>query len=160
MLKNAQIKYFPCILLLGTKKENNSGMAWIFNSVRICSGKIWKACLAAFYVWSSYVTSVTDIWFCQNYEKLSFIKKDPTRCNKVSNFIIPYLCEAQYVSGDTPSIIRSLKLHWQPLVFHTWKVVLCVVGVRCQAHCAWQRPPTTRTNNLPRMKNQRLPVQF
>ena len=39
------------------------------------------------------------------------------------NFIIPYLCEAQHVSGDTPPIMRSLKLHWQPLVFHTWKVV-------------------------------------
>jgi len=44
------------------------------------------------------------------------------------NFIIPYLYEAQHVSGDTPPIIRSLKLHWQPLVFHTWKV-----GGRCQA---------------------------
>ena len=33
------------------------------------------------------------------------------------NFIIPYLYEAQHVSGDTPPIIRSLKLHWQPLVF-------------------------------------------
>ena len=32
------------------------------------------------------------------------------------NFI-PYLYEAQHVSGDTPPIIRSLKLHWQPLVF-------------------------------------------
>ena len=50
------------------------------------------------------------------------------------NFIIPYLCEAQHVSGDTPPIIRSLKLHWQPLVFHTWKVVVCVIGGRCQAH--------------------------
>jgi hypothetical protein len=27
-------------------------------------------------------------------------------------FIIPYLCEAQYVSGDTSPIIRSLKLYW------------------------------------------------
>ena len=44
------------------------------------------------------------------------------------NFIIPYLYEAQHVSGDTPSIIRSLKLHWQPLVFHMWKVVGRVVG--------------------------------
>ena len=35
------------------------------------------------------------------------------------NFIIPYLYEAQ--------------LHWQPLVFHTWKVVGRVVGGRCQA---------------------------
>jgi len=49
-------------------------------------------------------------------------------CIKI--FIIPYLYEAQHVSGDTPPIIRSLKLHWQPLVF--------------QAQCAWQRPPTTR----------------
>jgi hypothetical protein len=50
------------------------------------------------------------------------------------NFVIPYLYEAQYVSGDTPPIIRSLKLHWQPLVFHTWKAVGRVVGGRCQNH--------------------------
>jgi hypothetical protein len=31
-------------------------------------------------------------------------------------FIVPYLYEAQHVSGDTLPIIRSLKLHWQPLV--------------------------------------------
>jgi hypothetical protein len=34
--------------------------------------------------------------------------------------------------GDTPPIIRSLKLHWQPLVFHT-----SVVAGR------WQRPAIT-----------------
>jgi len=71
------------------------------------------------------------------------------------HFIIPYLYEAQHVSGDTPPIIRSLKLHWQPLVLHTWKVVERVVGGLCL---------TTSTNymsnNLPRMKNQRLPVLF
>jgi len=49
------------------------------------------------------------------------------------NFIISYLYEAQHVSGDTPPIIRSLKLHWQPLVFHTWKVFGRVVGGLCQA---------------------------
>jgi hypothetical protein len=49
------------------------------------------------------------------------------------NFIIPYLYKAQHVSGDAPPIIRSLKLHWQPLVFHTWKVVGHVVSGRCQA---------------------------
>jgi len=43
------------------------------------------------------------------------------------NFIIPYLREAQHVLADTPPVIRSLKLHWQPLVFHTWKVVGRVV---------------------------------
>ena len=73
-----------------------------------------------------------------------FIKKNPTRCNNVSNFIIPYLYEAQHVSGDTPPIIRSLKMHWQSLVLHTWKVVGSVIGGRCQARCAWQCPPTTR----------------
>ena len=40
-----------------------------------------------------------------------FIQENPTRCNSVSKFIIPYLYEAQHVSGDTPPIIRSLKLH-------------------------------------------------
>jgi hypothetical protein len=44
------------------------------------------------------------------------------------NFIIPYLYEAQHVLGDTPPIIKSLKLHWQPLVFHPWKVVGRVVS--------------------------------
>ena len=49
------------------------------------------------------------------------------------HFIILYLYEAQHVSGETPPIIMSLELHWQPLVFHTWKTVGRVVGVRCQA---------------------------
>jgi hypothetical protein len=49
------------------------------------------------------------------------------------NFIIPYLYEAQHVSVDTPPIIWCLKLHWQPLVLHTWKVVGRVVGGHCQA---------------------------
>jgi len=60
------------------------------------------------------------------------------------NFIIPYLYEAQHVSGDTPPIIRSLNLQLQPLVFHTWNVVGRVAGGRCRAHCARQRPPATR----------------
>ena len=42
------------------------------------------------------------------------------------------LNEAQHVSGDTPPIIRSPKLHKQPLVLHTWKVVGRVVVGRCQ----------------------------
>jgi hypothetical protein len=50
------------------------------------------------------------------------------------NFIIPYLHEAQHVSGDTSPVIKGLKLHWQPLVFHTWKVIGRVIGERCQAH--------------------------
>jgi len=60
------------------------------------------------------------------------------------NFIIPYLYKAQHVSGEIPPIIRSLKLHWQPLVFHTWNVVGCVAVGRCRAQCARQRPTATR----------------
>jgi hypothetical protein len=75
------------------------------------------------------------------------------------NFIISYLYEAQHVSGDTPPIIWSLKLHWQPLVFHTWEVVGRVVGGRCQEHCLTTSTNFT-SNELPRMKNQRLSVQF
>ena len=48
------------------------------------------------------------------------------------NFIIPYLYEVQHVSGDTPPIIRSLKLHKQHLVLHMWKVVGRAVAGRCQ----------------------------
>jgi hypothetical protein len=53
------------------------------------------------------------------------------QCIKI--FIITYLYEAQHVSGVTPPINRKLKLHWQPLGFHTRKVVGRVVGGRCQA---------------------------
>ena len=60
------------------------------------------------------------------------------------NFIIPNLYEAQHVSGDTPPIIRSPKLHWQPLVIHTWKVVGRVVGGRCQAQCVPDNDGTWR----------------
>ena len=74
---------------------------------------------------------------------VKFIKNIQQDATMYQNFIIPYLHEAQHVLGDTPPIIRSLKLHLQPLVFHTWKVVGRVVGGRCQAHCAWQRPPAT-----------------
>ena len=38
-------------------------------------------------------------------------KKFQQDATMYQNFIIPYLYEAQHVSGDTPPIIRSLKLH-------------------------------------------------
>jgi hypothetical protein len=57
------------------------------------------------------------------------------KCNKmqqcIKNLIISYLYESQHVSGETPPIIRSLKLHWQPLVFHTCMVVGRVVCWTC-----------------------------
>jgi len=53
-----------------------------------------------------------------------------------------YLYEAQHVSGDTTPIIRSLKLHWQPLVLRRCKVVGRVVAGNSQ------RPATTRPTIL------------
>jgi hypothetical protein len=43
------------------------------------------------------------------------------QCIKILLFFI--LNKAQHVSGDTPPIIRSLKLHKQPLVLHNTVVV-------------------------------------
>ena len=57
------------------------------------------------------------------------------------NFI-SNLYEAQHVLGDTPPIIKSLKLHYQPLVLHTLRVVGRVVAGRCQ------RPATTRPTTM------------
>ena len=61
------------------------------------------------------------------------------------NFIIPYLYEAQHVLGDTPPIIRSLKLHWRPLVFYTWKVDGRVVAGRLpdNVHLLHVQQPST-----------------
>jgi len=52
------------------------------------------------------------------------------QCSKILLFLI--LSEAQHVLGDTPLIIRSLKLHKQPLVLHMWKVVGRAVVGHCQ----------------------------
>jgi len=48
---------------------------------------------------------------------------------KILLFLV--LNEALHVLGDTPPIIRSLKLHKQPPVVHTWKVVGSVVVGLC-----------------------------
>jgi len=73
-------------------------------------------------------TSAYDVEYI-GYNSSRNIKQDVTM---YQNFIIPYLYEAQHVLRETP-IIRSLKLYWQLLVFHTWKAVGRVVGARCQA---------------------------
>jgi hypothetical protein len=69
----------------------------------------------------TYVICLTDnsLTFVGPCIIVQFIKKDPTRCNSLSKFIIPYLYEAQHVSGNTLPIIKSLKLQWRPLDFRT-----------------------------------------
>jgi hypothetical protein len=76
------------------------------------------------------------------------------------NFIIPYLYEAQHVLCDTLPIIRSLKLQWQPLIFHTWKVIGRIVGGCCQAQYELCLITSTNYTSNNCVKNQRLPVWF
>jgi hypothetical protein len=59
---------------------------------------------------------------------VQLIKKIQQDATVYQSFIVPYLYEVQHVSGDSPLIIRSLKLRWQPLVFHMWKVIGRVGG--------------------------------
>jgi len=54
---------------------------------------------------------VRNLMFLDPCIIVQFIEKNPTKCKSVSKFIIPFLYEVQHVSGDTPPIIRSLKLH-------------------------------------------------
>jgi len=49
---------------------------------------------------------------------VQFLQKIQQDATVYQSFIIPYLNEAEHVSGNTPPIIRSLKLHKQPLVLH------------------------------------------
>jgi hypothetical protein len=79
-----------------------------------------------------FLVSFTASSRCNYNEGKTIHIGNPQDATVYQNFI-SYLYEAQHVSGDTPPIIRSLKLHWQPLVFHTWKAVGHVVGGRCQA---------------------------
>ena len=69
---------------------------------------------------------------------VQFLVKIQQDATVYQTFIIPYLYEAQHVSGYTPPVIRSLKMHKWPLVLHTWKV-----DGRCQV-VTWQHPATTR----------------
>ena len=74
---------------------------------------------------------------------VKFIKKSNMmhQCIKI---ILVHIYMKLNIFRMTPPIMRSLKLHWQPLVFYAWNVVVLVNGGRCQAQCAWQCPPSTR----------------
>jgi hypothetical protein len=60
----------------------------------------------------------TNLIFVDPCIIVQFIKKS-NNMQKVSKFYYSILNEVQHVSGDTPPIIRSLKLHRQPLVIRT-----------------------------------------
>jgi hypothetical protein len=55
-------------------------------------------------------TFIDVLLFATCFELVQFIIKIQQDATVYQDFIIPYLYEAQHVSGDTPPIIRSLKL--------------------------------------------------
>jgi hypothetical protein len=57
--------------------------------------------------------------------------ENPTRCHSVSTFYF-ILIWSSTCFGRHTAIIRSLKLHYQSLVLHKWRVVGHVVAERCQ----------------------------
>ena len=66
---------------------------------------------------------------------VQFINKDPTRCNSVSKFYYSIFIWSSTCFG------RHTAQHQEPKTalaasrfLHTWRVVGCVVGGRCQAH--------------------------
>jgi hypothetical protein len=79
---------------------------------------------------------LSECSFTALIKKRSYFNSYRENPNKMQEFIKILLFlisnEAQHVSGDTPPIIRSLKLHKQPLDLHTWKVAGRAVVGRCQ----------------------------
>jgi hypothetical protein len=61
--------------------------------------------------------------YIMKFSEMQFIKKSNKMQQYIKIFTFLYLYEAQHVSDDSPPIIRSLNLQWQPLVFQTWEVV-------------------------------------
>ena len=73
---------------------------------------------------------------------IQFIKKNPTRCNNVSKFyysifIWSSTCFVWHTAHQEPK--TTLAASGFSYVEGCWTVV----SGRCQAHCAWQRPPNT-----------------
>jgi hypothetical protein len=89
------------------------------------------------------VQTNTSLDVCGSVHHSKIHTEKSNKMQQCIKFTIPYLHEAQHVSGDTPPIISTLKLHRQPLVLHTWKVVGCVVAGCCQAEPDSVQQPST-----------------
>ena len=60
--------------------------------------------------YSNYISQCNKIMYFQQTHKPIIHTENSNKMQQCNKFI-PYLYEAQHVSGDTPPIIRSLKLH-------------------------------------------------
>ena len=112
---------------------------------------------------ASTVVEVLNLMFVDPCIIVQFIKKSPTRCNNVSKFYYSIFIWSSTCFG------RHTAHHQEPktalaasgfaYVEGCWTCSCCTLS-GTYTYCVWQRPPTTCPNNLPRTKNQRLPVQF
>jgi len=89
---------------------------------------------------------------------VQFIKKNPTRCNSVSKFYYSIFLWSSTCFGWHTAHHQEPKT---TLAASGFSYVEGCLDVLTGTVCAWQHvQTTTRPNSLPRMKNQRLSVQF
>jgi hypothetical protein len=94
--------------------------------------------------------------FLDPYIIVKSIKKSATRCSNVSKFYYSVFIWSSTCFGRHTSHHQEPKTALAASVFHTWKVV-----GRCQAQCAWQRPPATRPSTFHGiMKNRGCQCSF
>ena len=143
-------------LLLKNQRNLDKNILWLellntTDILHVQQGTCISACVrtGVNVTWQQYfhrVMAFCKLDVCGSVHHSTILTEKPNKmqqCIKILLFLI--LNEAQHVSGDTPPIIRSLKLHKQPLVLHTWKVVRRAGVGRCQVEYAtWQRPTTAR----------------
>jgi hypothetical protein len=89
----------------------------------------YSACL-----YTKLFTQVSSTFVCVKLHVRGFVhhstihKKKFIKMRQCINILLFYIYMKLNMFRETPPIIRSLKMHWQPLVFHTWKVVGRVDG--------------------------------
>jgi len=92
--------------------------------------------------------NVVNLMFVDPCIIVKFIKKNPTRCNNLSKMYYSIFIWSSTCFGRHTAQYQEPKTALAASGFFTWMVVRRLVGGRCQAHCAWQRPPTTRLTTL------------
>jgi hypothetical protein len=145
-LGNADNEWLQCYLLL--EKHHCIKHTWLFYNIRSVTygNKCYEKPTLKFILKFRFVQT-DNSWFSTSVSQSVFhfsVEIHKERSNKMQQrikFYYSIFIWAQHVSGDTPPIIRSLKLHWQPLVFHTWKVV-CTCSwwtLSGTVYCAWHK---------------------
>jgi hypothetical protein len=99
----------------------------------------WQFCLHPYSEWILICNAACSLWLSclkrhclrNKYKKFNSYREKPNKMQKyIKILLFLVLHEAQNVSGNTPTIIRSLKLHWQPLVLQKCKTRGCQCSFR------------------------------